>query len=129
MNILAKLFVLYLGILFIPAVAFSQGAYNYGSTPAEYQCGTSCCLVCDYEPCYYSTWRCEMVNQVQQVQKCRYIPQYSEQVQCCYVPQYYTQTSCTYVPQYYYENVCTPYPHWVNETNCKMVPKYTYRIR
>jgi hypothetical protein len=98
MNALQKLFVICLGILSIPAAALSQ-------TPYEYKCGNCCYLACDYEPCSYNTWRCEMIDQVQQVQK------------CCYVPQYYC------------ENVCTQYPHRVCETNCQMVPKYTFRIR
>jgi hypothetical protein len=97
--------------------------------PAEAQYGGCCYLVCNYEPCYYTTWNCEMINQVQQVPKCCYVPQYYTQTYCCYVPQYYTQTYCTYSPHYYCENVCTQYPHWTCETNCQMVPRYNYQFR
>ena len=132
-NIMNKL--LQLGALFC-CLTFAQGIAADGACcPQETQADCPCDqptndtyrLYVHYEPCYYSTKRCEE-ERIPCKKKCyRKVPRYYQVERCRMVPEKYCETVCKYETECYEVDDCKVCKKWVCDQHCKYVPKYYWK--
>jgi len=116
---------------------YGQGQQQYagtdGAPPADGPCPTDqklndCwCRYVHYEPCYYTTKRCEKIQVPCKKQCTRMVPKYYQVQRCKMVPQYYTETCCRQEQECYEVDDCKVCDKWCEDQHCRYVPKYYWK--
>ena len=112
-----------------PEASVSGSAQNCcpPDAPCDQRLNDCYCLYVHYEPCYYTTNRCEKYD-VPCKKKCyRKVPQYYEVQRCKMVPQYYCETKCRYCTECYEVDDVKCCERTVCDTHCKYVPRYYWK--